>query len=640
MMGSPPPVAVPPLPPPPLPSFSMDEEQPQRGEDYDLLGWARSLSVSPRLYPTSYNASSSSSSMGMGMGLEGGNMSSTFGSYRGLGDASPLLGPQGVSRKDSLTVGTGLSPLLGPTHMGGGSVWGLGGVSAGMGGSSTMLMASGQCAAFDYSAFGQYHSSSPSLDHQPSSRPQEPTRRRSQPSVTQSYSNIDQDRSMSPQTLPPPLSSHSPLIPAAALSASSQQQLPSAASTPRDEHDVTMATSEAADVEEEEDPRIRAYAKLEFPTFDIYIQKLSVVVGRRPAAPKEPAPSVPAPPASAQTPSSNRAESESRPDGEVKLEDFVMMGIEEEVKKEEEPQVKNEVADGIILEVKKEELALPHLSLTPSSQAPSPAGDDDPFSEFLRSSPPPPVLAVTSQPLDLPSVPLPPPDSNRPTDAETKDLLDLLSLAVEESKEAAEAARRPTETVSPPAPAEPSPVPPETPVAPAAAPQVDAANLTDIDLGPIRAVSRQHARLYFDYELGQWAIEVLGRNGVVVEGTWKAKGEREGLGKRYAPYAFLFFFSQAVILILDNQQDQDPDRRAHLLLRPPDHRPPSGHLAPSRGSLRLGFGRRHPPRGRLRVFKSLRSVGERHRAQPAPPARRRSLSAVGAAAFAPLAAQA
>ena len=57
--------------------------------------------------------------------------------------------------------------------------------------------------------------------------------------------------------------------------------------------------------------------------------------------------------------------------------------------------------------------------------------------------------------------------------------------------------------------------------------------LTDIDLGPIRAVSRQHARLYFDYELGQWAIEVLGRNGVVVEGKWKAKGEREGLGKRF-----------------------------------------------------------------------------------------------------------
>jgi len=67
----------------------------------------------------------------------------------------------------------------------------------------------------------------------------------------------------------------------------------------------------------------------------------------------------------------------------------------------------------------------------------------------------------------------------------------------------------------------------------AQAPGQAAAVTTDIDLGPIRAVSRQHARLYFDYELGGWAIEVLGRNGVVVEGKWKAKGEREPLSKRF-----------------------------------------------------------------------------------------------------------
>ena len=81
--------------------------------------------------------------------MDSGGMSATFGSYRGLGDASPLLGPSsGPPRQQSLTVGTGLSPVLGPTHMHSSSSasWGLGGIGSG---SSAMLMASGQGNAFD-----------------------------------------------------------------------------------------------------------------------------------------------------------------------------------------------------------------------------------------------------------------------------------------------------------------------------------------------------------------------------------------------------------------------------------------------------------------------------------------------------------
>ncbi|KAH9447863.1 hypothetical protein Pst134EB_021857 [Puccinia striiformis f. sp. tritici] len=47
----------------------------------------------------------------------------------------------------------------------------------------------------------------------------------------------------------------------------------------------------------------------------------------------------------------------------------------------------------------------------------------------------------------------------------------------------------------------------------------------DVDLGPIRAVSRKHAALFYDSEFGRWCIEVLGRNGCVVDGRWKARSE-------------------------------------------------------------------------------------------------------------------
>ena len=54
----------------------------------------------------------------------------------------------------------------------------------------------------------------------------------------------------------------------------------------------------------------------------------------------------------------------------------------------------------------------------------------------------------------------------------------------------------------------------------------------DVDLGPIKAVSRDHARLFFDSEIDPrtgysygWSIEVKGRNGLVLDGSWKAKGE-------------------------------------------------------------------------------------------------------------------
>jgi len=47
----------------------------------------------------------------------------------------------------------------------------------------------------------------------------------------------------------------------------------------------------------------------------------------------------------------------------------------------------------------------------------------------------------------------------------------------------------------------------------------------DVDLGPIKAVSRDHARCYYDTRWACWALEVRGRNGLVVEGRWRAKDD-------------------------------------------------------------------------------------------------------------------
>lgn len=61
----------------------------------------------------------------------------------------------------------------------------------------------------------------------------------------------------------------------------------------------------------------------------------------------------------------------------------------------------------------------------------------------------------------------------------------------------------------------------------------------DVDLGPIRAVSRRHARIYFDWARGRWTLSVAGRNGCVVDGRWRARGEVLALGSRSVQVSIL-----------------------------------------------------------------------------------------------------
>lgn len=54
----------------------------------------------------------------------------------------------------------------------------------------------------------------------------------------------------------------------------------------------------------------------------------------------------------------------------------------------------------------------------------------------------------------------------------------------------------------------------------------------DIDLGPLKNISRLHARIEYEEELERFVLVVIGRNGVFVDGIWIEPGRRVPLGDR------------------------------------------------------------------------------------------------------------
>ncbi|GAA5941187.1 hypothetical protein JCM3775_006644 [Rhodotorula graminis] len=446
MLGSPPASAA------ALPSFLV--------EDSDFLpAWSKALSASPRLDPAA--------------GPSGGPGTSSSASRTGL-DAFGLdpKGDHGASQDTAMLdashvpsphdVGNGLSPVLGPTLMSASphplerrqddDVGDLSGAYDGQHRSS-----------FE-SSFNKFHR--PPVSDAPTPH-KSPVRRKSSHSdlsAPLSFANVATLPSLSP--IVPPVGAISPIDgPATSAPAASALRSPNL-------HDPKLESQSSANfahglpsglqrratlgaaVDEQDKGKIQAYAKLEFPSFDIYIQKLSVTIGRRPAAPpsRSPASALPFDDAHA---------------AGLSLEDYILS-----------------LTDAAL--VKREETL---ASIDPAAPVPSSTGvkgkekavDDDPFLEFVRSSPPPSTSIRAEAPLAVTSFPPLPP--------------------------------RPTSAVS------------AVPIAPAPP-------LTDVDLGPLRAVSRQHARLSFDYDVGAWVIEVLGRNGVVVEGKWRAKGQKAVLTKK------------------------------------------------------------------------------------------------------------
>lgn len=56
----------------------------------------------------------------------------------------------------------------------------------------------------------------------------------------------------------------------------------------------------------------------------------------------------------------------------------------------------------------------------------------------------------------------------------------------------------------------------------------------DVDLGPLKSVSRLHARIEYDEDEERFMLVMVGRNGAWVDGVWSGSGSRVPLSDRYA----------------------------------------------------------------------------------------------------------
>ena len=56
----------------------------------------------------------------------------------------------------------------------------------------------------------------------------------------------------------------------------------------------------------------------------------------------------------------------------------------------------------------------------------------------------------------------------------------------------------------------------------------------DVDLGPLKSVSRLHAKIEYEEEEERFVLVVIGRNGAWVDGVWSPSGNRVSLSERYA----------------------------------------------------------------------------------------------------------
>lgn len=58
-------------------------------------------------------------------------------------------------------------------------------------------------------------------------------------------------------------------------------------------------------------------------------------------------------------------------------------------------------------------------------------------------------------------------------------------------------------------------------------------SVVDVDLGPLKSVSRLHARIEYEEEEERFILVVLGRNGAWVDGIWAGCGSKVPLGARW-----------------------------------------------------------------------------------------------------------
>ena len=54
----------------------------------------------------------------------------------------------------------------------------------------------------------------------------------------------------------------------------------------------------------------------------------------------------------------------------------------------------------------------------------------------------------------------------------------------------------------------------------------------DVDLGPLKSVSRLHAKIEYEDDEERFVLVVVGRNGAWVDGVWSGSGSRVPLSER------------------------------------------------------------------------------------------------------------
>ncbi|KDE08905.1 hypothetical protein MVLG_01000 [Microbotryum lychnidis-dioicae p1A1 Lamole] len=378
-------------------------------DQHTLSGWARTLQYSPQIFPTLYSSSLAHSDSGLGnFGLDLGDSAmmagpSSFKSIVGFAD-SPLLGPSSRSNIGD-GLGSHLQPSSQPKNAANGS-----------------MLPSSDTSMSDFDSFASSFNFDSSLFN-----------------AVQTPQTIEEIHRL--------LNEVALTTPALSSTIANGLSDPILQTPPRPK----------------DDSEIRAYAKLEFATSDFYIQKLSVIVGRRPAA--------------AMATSASLAPLGLTGNGtSIKLEDFSMeAGETQSLLREGTEAAKGDALDGKNdASTSATSISVPQIEVTSNSPGPSIGASQPQFATGTDTSATGP--ASTS-------------NLNGTTPIERLDS----NLSVKSTK---------------------------TPA------------LADIDLGPIRAVSRHHARIYFSEKKGRWKVEVLGRNGVLVDGQWKGKGERATLKHR------------------------------------------------------------------------------------------------------------
>lgn len=71
-------------------------------------------------------------------------------------------------------------------------------------------------------------------------------------------------------------------------------------------------------------------------------------------------------------------------------------------------------------------------------------------------------------------------------------------------------------------------------------PSVEDNSKVDVDLGPLKSVSRLHAKIEYDYDVESFVISVVGRNGAWIDGVWAKAGSRVALSEQYVFLYILF----------------------------------------------------------------------------------------------------